>query len=117
MASGSASAVALRPGMRRSTRAGMAVLNLAYLCASPVFWFAWTQRAEFRLPAWAEDTAGFTGGILPVLMFAAAWITAAVLFGRGRRQAGGTAFTAVSSLGLLAAAAGLLVLTSAGLDG
>lgn len=117
MAAGPAPATIRRPGMRRGTRAGMVVLNLACLCVSPVFWFAWSQRTAFSLPEWAQDAAGFTGGILPVMMFAAAWCAAAVHFGHGRRQAAGTAFNVISSLGLLAAAAGMLALTSAGLDG
>ena len=117
MTAGPAPAAVRRPGMRRGTRTGMALLNLAYLCGIPVFWFAWSQRAAFNLPVWAEDVAGFTGGILPVLMFAAGWCAAAVHLGRGRRQAAGTAFNVTASLGLLAAAAGMLALTSAGLDG
>ena len=77
MTAGPAPAAVRRPGMRRGTRTGMALLNLAYLCGIPVFWFAWSQRAAFNLPVWAEDAAGFTGGILPVLMFAAGWCAAA----------------------------------------
>ncbi|MCC3278761.1 hypothetical protein LJ754_06255 [Arthrobacter sp. zg-Y40] len=106
----------LQPGMRRGTRAAMAVLNIIYVCAAPVFWFFWSQRRQFELPAWAEQAAGFAAGVLPVLVFLAAWLSAAVLFSRGLRQDGGRAFNALGGLGLLAAASGMLALAAAGLD-
>lgn len=102
--------------IRRGTVAGVVFMTMAYVCAAPVFWFFWTRRAAFALPGWAGDAAGFTGGILPVLAFAAAWTAAGILLARGRRQEAGTVFTTVCALGLLSAAAGMLVLVSAGLD-
>lgn len=102
--------------LRRGTFAGMLFWNAAYVLAAPVFWFFWTQRVRFRLPAWAELCAGFASGPAPVLVFAGAWVAAAVYFARGRRQAGGSIFNTVCALGLLMAASGMLVLVSAGLD-
>lgn len=114
---GSAAPGRLRPrAVRRGTVAGAVFLNAAYVCAMPVFWFCWTQRNAFALPGWASDTAGIAGGVLPVLGFAAGWAAAAVLVARGRRQEGWTVFNTVCALGLLSAAAGMLTLTSAGLD-
>ena len=95
----------------------MIFFNVLYFCAAPVFWFFWTQRSAFALPAWAENTAGFASGPLPALAFAAAWLAAAVLFGRDRRQAGAEAFNTACALGALAAASGMLALVSARLDG
>ncbi|MCC9144201.1 MULTISPECIES: hypothetical protein [unclassified Arthrobacter] len=103
-------------GLRRGTRALMVGFNVLYLCAAPVLWFFWTQRAAFRLPSWAENTAGFAAGPLAVLVLAAAWITAGILFARGRRQAGAAAFNTICALGALAAVSGMFVLVSAGLD-
>ncbi|MCC3294556.1 hypothetical protein LJ756_07955 [Arthrobacter sp. zg-Y411] len=110
-APGRVRARAVRPG----TVAAAVFLNAAYVCATPVFWFSWTQRSAFALPRWASDAAGVAGGILPVLAFAAAWAAAAALAARGRRQEGWTVFNTVCALGLLSAAAGMLALTSAGL--
>ncbi|MCQ1946383.1 MULTISPECIES: hypothetical protein [unclassified Arthrobacter] len=104
-------------GLRRGARAMMVFFNVLYLCAAPVFWFFWTQRSAFALPAWAETAAGFASGPMPALAFAAAWAAAGILFGRDRRQAGAEAFNSVCALGALAAASGMLALVSAGLDG
>ena len=103
--------------MLRGTRALMVALNIGYPALAPVFWFFWTARAEFRLPPWAENAAGFAAGPLPVLVFAGAWGAAGLLFLRNRRQDAGTVFTTACALGLLAAASGMLALVSAGLDG
>ena len=116
-APGSFAPPAASAGMRRGTRTAMVLLNAAYLCASPVFWFFWNQRTRFSLPDWAVHGAGFAAGILPVLMFTAGWAVAAVLIGRGQRQAAGRAFNRLSFLGLFTAAVGMLVLTGAGLRG